>query len=566
MRSDDAFLEEIVRRNGVLSPEQIAEARSEQRARADAFGEVPDLVEVLIVLELLTEAGYVALVAAALGLSVVELDSRRCRGGARRVSRDQAQRYGVMPLTVEAGRLQLAVSDPINLAAIDELGLLLGVDLDPVVARPSQVAAAIARHYGGSDDELVAGEAVDLAAAGLAAADDASADEPVVRTLHTIMRDAVRMAASDIHLEPLERRFRLRYRVDGHLREMEGPPKRFQLPLISRVKIMADMSIAEKRLPQDGRIQLRVEDKTIDLRVSTVPTAHGESVVMRVLDADGLKPDLAELGLDAADAATLRQLTRLADGMVLVTGPTGSGKTTTLYSCLHEINRPDRKIITVEDPVEYQLAGVNQVPVRREVGLTFAAALRAMLRQAPNVVMVGEIRDRETAEIAINASLTGHLVFSTLHTNDAPSAVNRLVDLGLPPFLVASALRATVAQRLVRRVCRRCREPVVATEGEAALFHAAGIDDLALARGTGCAECQGTGYRGRVALFEIFVVGPELERMIHDRASLSALQRQARSTGMRTLRDDGLRKAAQGVTTVEEVLAATVAESPSSSA
>ena len=376
------------------------------------------------------------------------------------------------------------------------------------------------------------------------------------------MREAVRLEASDIHLEPLERRFRLRYRVDGHLREVQGPPKRLQLSLISRVKIMADMSIAEKRLPQDGRIQLRVENKTIDLRVSTVPTAHGESVVMRLLDAEGLKPDLAELGLEPADVATLRQLTRLADGMVLVTGPTGSGKTTTLYSCLHEINRPDRKIITVEDPVEYQLSGVNQVPVRSEVGLTFAAALRAMLRQAPNVVMVGEIRDRETAEIAINASLTGHLVFSTLHTNDAPSAVNRLIDLGLPPFLVASALRATVAQRLVRRVCSKCGESPEATPAEIAHFKAAGIDEVALARGAGCSACQGTGYRGRVALFEFFVVSPEIERMIHDQAGLLTLRKHARAAGMRTLRDDGLRKAAQGVTTLDEVMAATVAESP----
>jgi type IV pilus assembly protein PilB len=564
MPSADVIFLEIVRRTGRLSAEQITAAQRAQAERADDFGEMPSLTEVVMDLGLMTEADHAALLAAELGLPVVSLAGRRVAGNVLAVvSGEQAQHYGVMPLALESDRLQLAVGDPMNLSAIDELGHVLSREIDPVVASPSEIAAAISQHYGGGSDDIKMGGSEASAESGdEAASSDDDADEPVIRLLQSIMRDAVRLEASDIHLEPLERRFRLRYRVDGHLREVEGPPKRLQLSLISRVKIMAGMSIAEKRLPQDGRIQLRWEDRGIDLRVSTVPTAHGESVVMRLLDAEGLKPDLAELGLESADVSTLRRLTSLSDGMVLVTGPTGSGKTTTLYSCLHEINRPDRKIITVEDPVEYQLTGINQVPVRSEVGLTFAAALRAMLRQAPNVVMVGEIRDRETAEIAINASLTGHLVFSTLHTNDAPSAVNRLIDLGLPPFLVASALRASVAQRLVRRVCQKCRQPRQATPAQMAHFHGAGIESVNLAHGEGCEACQGTGYRGRVALFEFFIVNPEIERTIHEHAGLQALRQLARDAEMRTLRDDGLRKAAQGVTTLDEVLAATVADTP----
>lgn len=562
MHADDTIFSEIVRRRSALSAAQITAAEQRQAELTDDFGESPTLAAAMIDLGLITDVDYITWVGEEMGLPVVDLNAVRVEGETLgKVTREQARHYGVMPLgTGPDGRLRVATGTPLDLTRLDELGHVLGLDLDAVAATPGQVAAAIDRHYGGAD----AGDAVAVATDdrpddAASAAEDAT-DEPVIRILQSIMREAVRLGASDIHLEPLERRFRLRYRVDGRLREMEGPAKRLQLPLISRVKIMADMSIAEKRLPQDGRIQLRADDKAIDLRVSTVPTAHGESVVMRILDAEGLKPDLADLGLESEDVATLRELTGLADGMVLVTGPTGSGKTTTLYSCLHEINRPDRKIITVEDPVEYQLSGVNQVPVRSEVGLSFAAALRAILRQAPNVVMVGEIRDRETAEIAINASLTGHLVFSTLHTNDAPSAVNRLVDLGMPPFLVASALRSTVAQRLVRRVCRHCRTERAPTAAELAVFRAAGIEVDQVSRGKGCPECLGTGYRGRVALFEFFIVRPEIERMIHDHAGLSALRRFARDAGMRTLRDDGLRKAAQGVTTLEEVLAATVAD------
>uniref|UniRef100_UPI004049BCD1 GspE/PulE family protein n=1 Tax=Cephaloticoccus sp. TaxID=1985742 RepID=UPI004049BCD1 len=326
---------------------------------------------------------------------------------------------------------------------------------------------------------------------------------------------------------------------------------------------MARISIAERRLPQDGRIQIKVEGRTLDLRVSTVPTSHGESIVMRILDQDSLKLGLKEIGFLDDDRATFERLIAQPDGILLVTGPTGSGKTTTLYSCLQAINKPDRKIITVEDPVEYQMSGVNQVPVRSETGMTFASALRAMLRQAPNIVMVGEIRDLETAEIAIHASLTGHMVFSTLHTNDAPSAVTRLIDIGVKPFLVSTSLRGVMAQRLVRKICPDCRAAYAPTEQE---LHCLNITPIqvregSICRGQGCSKCQGTGYYGRMGIFELLVVDDEIRNLIHAGVSVSKLRGKARSTGMRSLREDGIRKVIAGLTTVEEIVSITIGDS-----
>lgn len=554
------FVIEIASREGRITPTQITEAEEQRAASADEFGELPTLAETVVRLGMVSEAELSELLANEFGLPFVRLTDLRVGGEVLgMINRDQALHYLVMPLQVGAESLRVAVADPLDLSSVDELGHVLGRSIETSVAPKSEILTAIERHYGGEPDEIVvATELEDTPDNGAEAAED----EPVIRQLNVFMAEAVRQRASDIHLEPLERRFRVRYRIDGKLLEVEGPAKRFQLPLISRVKIMAGMSIAEKRLPQDGRIQIRIENRPIDLRVSSVPTAHGESIVMRLLDAAGLKPGLADLGLSNEDVAILRPLTRLADGMVLVTGPTGSGKTTTLYSCLQEINRPDRKIITVEDPVEYQLSGINQVPVRADVGLTFAAALRAMLRQAPNVVMVGEIRDRETADIAINASLTGHLVFSTLHTNDAPGAVVRLTDLGVKSFMVASSLRAVVAQRLVRKICEICSQCAPPDASERVLLEQAGMnpEQGEYCRGSGCEHCHGTGYHGRVALFEFFVVNSEIERMIHANVSLFELRKYARAKGMRSLRDDGLQKASVGITTLAEVLAATVEE------
>jgi len=354
----------------------------------------------------------------------------------------------------------------------------------------------------------------------------------------------------------------MRYRIDGVLHEVKAPPKRLQLSVISRLKIQSNMSISEHRIPQDGRIQTSVGGKLIDLRVSCLPTNHGESIVMRILDKEGLRLGLAELGFFTDDQQTFERLIGLPDGILLVTGPTGSGKTTTLYSCLHFINRPDRKIITVEDPVEYLLSGINQVQVSEAVGLTFASALRSILRQAPNIIMIGEIRDLETATIAINASLTGHLVFSTLHTNDAPSAVTRLIDIGVKPFLVASSTRALMAQRLVRKVCKQCAGPCLPTEAE---MRTLGLDATSLQgatflKGKGCSNCNNTGYRGRFGIFEIFVIDDEARKLIYEKVSASVLRERAREMGMRTLREDGIRKAQAGLTTPDEVIRATVGD------
>jgi general secretion pathway protein E/type IV pilus assembly protein PilB len=363
-------------------------------------------------------------------------------------------------------------------------------------------------------------------------------------------------------LEPLSKKFRLRYRVDGVMQEMKAPPKRLQSAIITRLKIQSNMSISEHRIPQDGRIQSKVGAKLIDLRVSCLPTNHGESIVMRILDKEGLKLGLPELGFFTDDQQLFERIISLPDGILLVTGPTGSGKTTTLYSCLHFINRPDRKIITVEDPVEYILAGINQVQVNETVGLTFAMALRSILRQAPNIVMIGEIRDLETASIAINASLTGHLVFSTLHTNDAPSAVTRLMDIGVKPFLVASSTRCLMAQRLVRKICKKCAQPYQPTEGEmrALSLTTENMQNATLMKGRGCNDCSNTGCRGRFGIFEIFVIDDETRKLIYDKATASVLRAHAREMGMRTLREDGIRKVLAGLTTAEEVIRATVGD------
>jgi len=401
--------------------------------------------------------------------------------------------------------------------------------------------------------------------ASVGATDDGSivdADAPIIKLVNTLIVEAFRARASDIHLEPLAKTFRVRYRIDGVLHEMKSPPKRLQASIVSRLKIQSNMSIAEKRIPQDGRIQTQVWGKSIDLRVSCLPTNHGESIVMRILDKEGLRLGLPELGFFTDDQQTFERLIGLPDGILLVTGPTGSGKTTTLYSCLHFINRPDRKIITVEDPVEYLLAGINQVQVSETVGLTFSAALRSILRQAPNVIMLGEIRDLETASIAINASLTGHLVFSTLHTNDAPSAVTRLIDIGVKPFLVASSTRALMAQRLVRKVCKKCKAPYMPNEAElrALNIDPNNIDGATFMKGKGCSDCSKTGHRGRFGIFEIFLIDDEARKLIYDKVPSSVLRTRAREMGMRTLREDGARKVLAGLTTAEEVIRATVGD------
>ncbi|MDF1715027.1 MAG: GspE/PulE family protein, partial [Akkermansiaceae bacterium] len=425
-------------------------------------------------------------------------------------------------------------------------------------APPKGIQTAWEQIFG---DEVGQADASELQVMGDIGSDDS--DAPVIKLVSGILVDAFKMRASDIHIEPLETSLRIRNRLDGKLIEVANHPKKLLPAVIARLKVMSgSMSIAEKRIPQDGRIQVKMGGKEVDLRVSSVPSNHGESIVMRILDKSALSLGLPQLGFLSDDQAIFAELLRLPDGIILVTGPTGSGKTTTLYACLNEINKPDKKIITVEDPVEYELAGINQVMVRSDIGMTFAAALRSMLRQAPNIIMVGEIRDGETANIAINASLTGHLVFSTLHTNDAPSSVARLADMGIKKFLIASAVRAILAQRLVRKLCDKCKAPAVLDEKELRMLNIdpAQLADAKIMGPVGCENCRDTGYRGRIGIFEIFLVDDEVRHLINQDLSTPQLRRRARELGMRTLREDGIRKVLVGMTSAAEVIGVTMSD------
>jgi type IV pilus assembly protein PilB len=561
----DDYLIDTLMDMGLVTEDQLGPIRQE----ADATGE--GVVDTLIAKQLITSANVAQAKAAQFGVEFVNLGEMKLTDDViNSIPRHLAKKYNVVPLYRHDNAVTVALTDPSDLETLDSLRMLLNLDIEPRVAGPDDIAAAIAKYYGSKDDsvskmiqDITEGEIQISTLAEVSAVDDGAvvdADAPIIKLVNTIIVEAFKMRASDIHLEPLAKKFRLRYRIDGVLHEMKGPPKRLQPPILSRLKIMSNMSISERRIPQDGRIQANVGSKMIDLRVSCLPTNHGESIVMRILDKEGLKLGLGELGFFTDDQQTFERLIGMPDGILLVTGPTGSGKTTTLYAVLNYINRPDRKIITVEDPVEYQMSGINQVQVNETVGLSFAAALRSMLRQAPNVIMLGEIRDLETATIAINASLTGHLVFSTLHTNDAPSAVTRLIDIGVAPFLVASSTRALLAQRLVRKVCKRCGAPYVPPESE---LRSLGIDpakaaEASFRKGKGCADCNKTGYRGRFGIFEIFVIDDEARKLIYDKVSSSVLRSRAREMGMRTLREDGARKVIAGLTSPEEVVRATI--------
>ncbi|MEY4086000.1 MAG: hypothetical protein RLZZ405_188 [Verrucomicrobiota bacterium] len=569
MTTADDFVIQFIQDKGLVTSAQVAEARAELGQVPD--GQHPDTAA----LAKLVEGGKVtwAAITQALGLEfdmeVVDVAQvTPAEDLLKLVSREQAERQNLLPLQMDGVELLVAIADPLDTETLDSLSRVLKLPINPKLATPDALKAAIARCYGGGQMNVsysdVFGKAegdgvsVELPQGGDVKEDDA----PIIRYVNSLIVDAIRRKASDIHLEPLEKRFRVRFRIDGVLQEMKGPPKRLQASIISRLKLMAEVSLAEKRIPQDGRIQARTGGRDIDLRVSVLPTVYGESIVMRILDKEGLKLGLPELGFFADDQAKFQGLISGSDGVFLVTGPTGSGKSTTLYSALNYINKPDRKIITVEDPVEYQMAGINQVQVKRDVGMTFAAALRAMLRQAPNIVMIGEIRDLETAEIAINAALTGHMVFSTLHTNDSVSAVTRLVDIGVKPFLVSAALRGALAQRLVRRVCQSCAKPYKPTAKE---LYSIGMTEQDIAgatpmKGAGCAKCGERGYKGRRGVFELFVITEEIQEMIYSGATLVDLRRKAREAGMRTMREDGQRKVASGMTTIEEVMGATVAD------
>ena len=481
------------------------------------------------------------------------------------VPKEVALEHKIVPVARKGRTLVIAMGDPLDFFTIDNLRFILSTEVDCALATPESVEEALDDYYrlaGGYDSVLgvAAGSDEDVEfGRGDFAGDESEANEaPVIKLVHMIIANALKVSASDIHIEPMESELRVRYRVDGVCRVMDSPPKKLQGPVISRLKIMARMDMAEKRRPQDGRIKIKIQGKEIDLRVSIIPSVHGESVVMRILDKDAGLVDLEKLGFHESDLARFNRIIKRPNGIFLVTGPTGSGKTTTLYSALMDLNQSDVKIITAEHPIEYNLTGINQAEVRHEIGLDFSRILRAMMRQAPNIILVGEIRDRETADTAIQAALTGHLVFSTLHTNDAPSALTRLIDMGVKPFLVASAVLAIMGQRLIRLLCKECKEPYEPTETELRMvgLSSTEIADQVLYRPVGCPKCT-DGYKGRCGIYELLEMSSELRDMTFKKLPSKDIRSKARSEGMVALQEDAVRKLLSGITTIEEILRVT---------
>jgi type II secretion system protein E len=565
VQHNEDYVLRVLEDGGLVTPQHIDSARSRLNGE-------PGIVDVLIDDGVVSDADISRTLAAQAHMDWIDISSMVVPPQViNQIRGDDARRFKVIPVAFGETGLVVAVGNPLDIDTMDSLSFLLQRELELVCTSPRKIREALIKYYGTADEaadvlQKKIGEDIDL---GLEFGDGAEAtavdeaDAPIVRLVSMLLIEAHRAGASDIHLEPLDKKFRVRFRIDGVLQEMQAPPKRLQSAIISRLKIMTgSMSIAEKRLPQDGRIQVKIKKKPLDLRVSTIPTNHGESMVMRLLDKSSLKLGLPELGFFSEEQESLERLIKLPDGILLVTGPTGSGKTTTLYACLNYINKPDRKIITIEEPIEYQMTGINQVQVNTEIGMTFPAALRSLLRQAPNIIMIGEIRDLETASIATNASLTGHLVFSTLHTNDAPSAVARLIDLGVQPFLVASSVRAVMAQRLIRRLCSNCKQPgeLSDTELRALGIEPGQISEAQVMKPVGCEQCRQIGYRGRMGIFEVFVIDDEVRHMINKRSPTFVLRQRARQLGMRTLREDGVRKVLAGLTSADEVISITVGD------
>ena len=566
MARDSEYILTLLKEYGMVTDEQVEKARL--KLLESESGELTDVVDALVAIGAVKDDELLAMLAQQYGMEVMDLTGYDIPAEViASLDEDIARHYRVVPVAKHDDVLTIAMSDPADMETLDTLRYLLGGDIDAVAAPKKQIDAILARYYAEKEEEssLVVDdsdgfeveEAGESTIGGPEREDD---DTPIIRLVSKLIVDAYKMRASDIHFEPMEKRYRVRYRIDGALREVDGPPKYLQANFTSRIKIMSRMDITEKRIPQDGRIQIIVGDKDVDLRVSSIPTVFGESVVMRILDKSSIQLDIPKLGFYSDDLDLVNKIINYPDGIFLVTGPTGSGKTTSLYAFLNTINTPARKLITVEDPVEYQLAGINQVQVDRHVDMTFSAALRAMLRQAPNIIMVGEIRDVETAEIAINASLTGHLVFSTLHTNDAPGAVTRLVDMGVKPFLVATSLRAVMAQRLLRRICKECKEPHTPTESEIRMlgFTPEYLANHQFYKGKGCPVCGYTGYKGRIGIYEIFEVTEDIAKLIFANETSGRIREFARRNGMRSLRDDAIRKAEAGISTLEEVIFVTL--------
>jgi type IV pilus assembly protein PilB len=556
----DAF-SQILISEGLVSAEQLAEAmRMASTSGKKVHDEVVRLgyVEAVKVMKVLAKAHrlkFVNLADISVPEEIVQL-----------LPESVARENTIFPLSESDGILRIATCDPTDMDAQEKLRFILNREVEMALAVREQIVESINRHYGLSDGESAdsmlqefTDTAIDFTETAVeqqaAAAQEDNSDAPVVKLVNLIITEAVQLRASDIHIEPFEDRIRIRYRIDGRLVERDNPPRRLLGAMLSRIKILSKLDIAERRRPQDGRIKLTADGKDYDLRVSVLPTNHGQSVVMRILDKDNIKVGIRQLGLSENDFRQFKNLIRRPNGIILVTGPTGSGKTTTLYASLNELNRPDTKIITAEDPVEYYLAGINQVEIKHQIGLDFARVIRAMLRQAPNVILVGEMRDTETAQMGIQASLTGHLVFSTLHTNDAPGAVTRMIDMGVPAYLVASSVIAVLAQRLVRVNCPKCKQPhqPLDTELEAAGITPEMMQGATFMKGRGCSNCQKKGYKGRLGIFELMVMNNKIRELAFQGAATQDIRRAAVSSGMKVMFDDGIQKTLRGITTLDEV-------------
>ena len=561
MASNDDYILEILQENSLVSARQVEDALNSRKGSESA-------VDVLIREGLLTQEDVYRAMASNAAMDFINLEHVSIPDEvAHVITADVARRYRVVPVGVnDLGGIIVAVDNPLNFNSLDAIQAVLQREVEFVCTTPDALSTALVKLYGTAQDAvermeeamgkiLIGNDEVDVSTG---SAEGDTGEAPIIKLATMMLLEAYNMRASDIHIEPMEKHLRVRFRVDGVLIETQQPPKKLAAAIISRLKIMTNtMSIAEKRLPQDGRIQVKMGKKQIDLRVSIIPTTHGESVVMRILDKSALSLGLPQLGFLSDDQELFEKLITLPDGILLVTGPTGSGKTTTLYSVLQELNSPNYNIVTVEDPIEYQLPGVNQVAVKADIGLSFADALRSILRQDPDIVMIGEIRDNETADIAVKAALTGHQVLSTLHTNDAAGAIARLDDMGIEPFLIASSTILTCAQRLVRRVCQNCKEEFVP---EPEVFTKLGIEEMTgttFFHGAGCDRCKRRGYSGRAAVIEVLPISEAVRRLIIKRASAAVIKNQAISEGMKTLRMVGIDKAKEGITTLEEVLGVT---------
>lgn len=563
LKGEKRKLGEILVEAGLVSKAQIEDALRTQKESGERLGKV------LVRLNLISEEALISFLGDQLGIPHVDLkDYLVDPDTVNLVPEYLARKYQLVPLFKIGDALTVAMVDPLNVFAIDEVSLKAGCTVEPALATESDIKRAIDQYYGvtGTMDEVIKkieeeeGELLGTGGQEIEAKklQDLAEEAPVIKLVNIIIMNAIREGASDIHIEPEENMLRIRYRIDGVMQEVPAPPKNLQAAILSRLKIMSEMDIAEKRVPQDGRFRIKVENKQVDMRVSTLPTIFGENIVMRILDVSRALLGLDQLGFAPKILEEYTKTIHKSYGIVLVTGPTGSGKTTTLYSSLNVINTIDKNIITVEDPVEYRMKLIRQAQVNVKAGLTFASGLRAILRQDPDVVMVGEVRDLETAEVSIQAALTGHLVFSTLHTNNAPGAVTRLVDMGVEPFLVSSSILAIIAQRLVRRICLNCKEEYVPTE---AILLQAGMDpkqkSFKLYHGKGCKVCMNTGYKGRICIFELMLPNDKIRSLVVQKASMDVIRREAVAAGMKTMRDDGLAKVQEGITTVEEVIRAT---------